>query len=195
MILLVFFSLLGVGLLGVVYALMTRPSSSPPEGSAHSLLLAHHALTRLQQSLLEPGTVERIFSESDLAYVSSLGRPEIRAMFLSERRRLALEWVSQIRSEIANLMRFHRSQSGFYANLSFSSEFSLFAGFWSLLIVCTSLQMLIYLRGPFAARSIAGRAVRTAERLCEVAGSPIAFLDSYSTGLQPRGYPKGHASR
>ncbi|HTV59812.1 MAG TPA: hypothetical protein VMJ93_13160 [Verrucomicrobiae bacterium] len=195
MILLIFFSLLGLVLLGILYALMTRPSPGAPEGSAQSLFVAHHALTRLQQSLLAPDTVERIFSESDVAYVATLGRPEIRGLFLSERRRIALLWVSQIRSEIASLMRFHRSHSGFYANLSFSAEFSLMAGFWSLLSVCTALQVLIYLRGPFATRSIAGRAVQTAGQLCELAGKPISFLDSYSGGLQPPGYPKGHVSK
>ena len=181
------FSLLGAGFLLVLYAFLTRTSSSVPEGSAQSLLVAHHALTRLQQTLLAPQTLECIFSESDLDFVLSVGCPEVHDLFLLERRRVALLWVAQIRGEILSLMRFHRSQSGFYADLSPLAELSLIAGFWSLLILCRSLQFLIYLRGPFAARATAARAVTAAGRLCCAAGKPIVSLNTYSTGLNTPG--------
>jgi len=179
------FSLLGAGFLLVLYAFLTRTSSSVPEGSAQSLLVAHRALRRLQQTLLAPYTVDCIFSESDLDFVLSVDSPEVHQLFLLERRRIALLWVDQIRGEILSLMRFHRSQSGFYADLSPSAELSLITGFWSLLLVCRSLQFLIYFRGPFATRAIAGKAVLAAGRLCQTAGKPIVFLDAFSTGLNP----------
>ena len=185
MILFLFFSLLGISFLYLLYSFLTRTSSSAPEGSAESLFVAHHALTRLQQTLLTSHTVDRIFSESDLEFVLSVGSPGVHQLFLLERRRVALLWVAQIRGEILSLMRFHRSQSGFYADLSPSAEFSLIAGFWSLVLVCRSLEFLIYLRGPFAARAIAARAVVAAGRLCDTAGKPIIFLNAYSTGLNP----------
>jgi hypothetical protein len=181
---------LGLGLLALLYLLITRSSAAAPEGSAQSLLAAHHALTRLQQSLLSPALVDRIFSDSDLQYVFSLESPALVQLFLRERRRLALLWVREVRSQILQLVRFHRSQSGFYTNLSFTEELSLTRTFWSLLLVCRSLQFLIYLRGPFVARAIAGRAVSSAGRFCDLAGSPIAFLSSYSASFSASGYPK-----
>lgn len=183
MTILLFFILVGFTLLIFLYFLLTRSSASTAEGSAQSLQAAHHTIARLQQSLLSTRIVEAIFSESDLTFVQQSGSSDISHLFFSERRRIALLWVSEIRAQIICLSRFHRAQSGFYSDFSFSSEFSMVSGFWSLLLACRALQILIYFRGPFAARAIAIRTIETAGRLCQLAGQPIAFLDSYSVGM------------
>lgn len=188
MTILLLFSLLGAGFLILLYALIARGSSSAPEGSAQSLVSAHSALSRLQDSLLAERVVDRIFSDSDFMYVASIGSPEVIRLFLSERRRVALLWVAQIRSQIHKLMRFHRSQSGFYANLSLSAEMSLVGGFWSLLLMCHALQLLIYFRGPYEARTVARRAVAAAGHVCDLTGKPISFPGAYSAGMTRASY-------
>lgn len=195
MTILLFFVLVGFFLLIFLYFLLTRPSASTPEGSAQSLQAAHQTLSRLQQSLLSTQIVEAIFSESDSNYVQQTHSPEIAQLFFSERRRVALFWVSEIRAQIVKLSRFHRAQSGFYSDLSFASEFSLVCGFWTLLLACRGLQILIYFRGPFAARAIAIRTIGTAGRLCQLAGQPIEFLNSYSTGMRATRLPGSQASK
>jgi len=195
MTLLVLFSLLGVGLLAILFVVLSRPAPSAPEGSAESLLVAYHALNRLQQSLLATRTVEQIFCDSDSAFVGSIGSAEITSLFHSERRRLALYWVSEVRAQIISLLRFHRTQSGFYANISIREELSLIGGFWSLLLACRGLQLLIFFRGPFAARAFAARAVLAASGVCNVAGKPISFLNSYSSGLSASSYSKGQVTK
>lgn len=195
MTILLFFLSLGLSLLVILYLLISRPPATSPEGSAQSLQAAHHALSRLQHSLLTTRTVEAIFSESDFLYVQQTRSPELSQFFLAERRRIALLWVSEIRAQIISLSRFHRSQSGFYSDLSFSAEFSLVRGFWTLLFACRGLQLLIYFQGPFAARAIAIRTIATAWRLCDLAGRPIAFLNTYSAGLSTTRFPGVHSPK
>lgn len=195
MTILLFFILVGIFLLIFLYFLLSRPSTSSAEGSAQSLQVAHHTLSRLQQSLLSTRAVEAIFSESDLTFIQQCHSSEINQLFFSERRRIALLWVSEIRAQIVCLSRFHRAQSGFYSDLSFSAEFSMVCGFWSLLLACRGLQVLIYFRGPFAARAVAIRTIETAERLCQLAGQPIAFLNTYSAGMSHTRLPGSQASK
>jgi hypothetical protein len=192
---LLFFIFIGLSLLAILYWLISRPLATSPEGSAQSLQTAHGNLLRLQHSLLSTRTVEAIFSESDLNYVQQSCSPEILQLLLFERRRIALLWVSEIRAQIISLSRFHRAQSGFYSDLSFAAEFSLVRGFWTLLLACRGLQLLIYFRGPFAARAIAIRTIATAWRLCDLAGQPIAFLNTYSARLTTTRFPGAHAPK
>lgn len=196
MITLVLFIFIGLSFLALLYALLSRPSAiSSPEGSAQSLQAAHRALSRLQRSLLSPRVVQSVFSDSDLYFVRQLQSPEILQAFFTERRRIALLWVSEIRAQILTLSQFHRAQSGFYSDLSFAAEFSLVRDFWILFLGFRGLQFLIFLRGPFVARAIAVRTMTTAERLCALAGQPIAFLNSYSGEAAANRLREGQAGR
>lgn len=195
MTILILFSLLGIAFLVFLFALVVLPSPSNPEGSAKSLISAHHALSVLQHSLLSERLTNQIFSDEDLKYVSSIGSPEVVELLLAERRRLALLWVAQVRSQIRNLMRFQRTQSGFYANLSVSAELSLVNGFWSLLLFCRALEFFIVLRGPYRARSAVRRTVSAAAHLCDLTGGPIAFLSSMAADLTVAPYRGGKAAK
>lgn len=195
MTILLFFIFVGLSFLAILFMLISRPPANSPEGSAQSLQAAHNNLSRLQHSLLSTRIVEAIFSDSDLYYVRQTGSPEVLHLFLTERRRIALLWVSEIRAQIVSLSRFHRAQSGFYSDLSFAAELSLVRGFWTLLLACRGLQLLIFLRGPFAARSVAIRTLATAERLCELAGQPIAFLNTYSADITTTRLPGVHSPK
>jgi len=175
----------------MLYVFFVHPTSSGPEGSAESLVSAHHAISSLQISLLSDRVTDRIFSDSDFDYVSSMGTPDILQLLLEERRRLALLWVGQVRAQIGTLMRFHRSQSALYANLSLSAELRLVYGFWSLLAFCRALEFLIFLRGPYRARAAVRRAVSAAGHLCDVTGGPVAFLRSRAAEMATASYKGG----
>ncbi len=68
-----------------------RRQPSRAAGSAGELVTAKRTLESLQLGLLPAELVDQIFGERDLTYVATIGSNEIRSLFLSERKRLALD--------------------------------------------------------------------------------------------------------
>jgi hypothetical protein len=179
---LILFVLVGAGLFVSLYLVGRR--SPRAEGSAQELLNARQALSTLQEGLLSPEMVERIFASEDLEYVS--GSPvQVRRLFLAERRGIALSWVTQMRTQILSLKKFHLGSARFHAGLRLRTEMRLAAEFVALLCMCRALQLALYFRGPYAAPAMVGRATAAAGRVCEVSGKSLSFLkpgafDSFS---------------
>jgi hypothetical protein len=178
---LVLFLILGAGFLFLLYLFAGR-SSGRTERGAESLLEARDALHSLQSALLPPDLIVRTFARDDLNFVTSMRSPKIERVFLRERRRIALQWVAQVRKQVLNLKRFHSGESRRYAQLSARTEIALAFDFAALLIACRVLQVIFYLRGPYAASAIVNRAVGAAGKVCVVSEQSLAFLRPVSAG-------------
>ena len=131
MIALIIYLLIGAGLFIFLVALARR-KGAPVEGCGQEFVEARHALLTLRSGLLPASLLERIFGRGDLEYVTAETPPEIRKLFLAERKRISLIWARRMRLEIRNLMRFHLGYSRFQAKMSLDTELRLaldFVGF------------------------------------------------------------------
>lgn len=183
MIQLILFLSIGVLLfLSLIFLVWRSPRAE--KGSA-ALVEARQALVALQTGLLPVELIGRIFALEDLKYVRSQAPPPVCAMFLSERKVIALAWAAQIRKQVLSLMRFHLGSARFYARLSFRTELTLAVQFGALLVACRVLQMVLYVGGPFAAPRIVGATVATAAQVCSVSERSLAFLNSARLGALP----------
>jgi hypothetical protein len=166
-----------VGLVLVVslyfFARRAKPSA---EGSAQQLRKAKQTLDSLQFGLLPNDLVERIFAREDLEYVFSAAPPEVRSLFLADRKNIALGWVRRVRAAVLDLMSFHRGHARLHARLSLSTEIRLALNFAGLLTACRLLQITFYLRGPYAAPGMVRTAAAAAGRVCSISENSLAFL-------------------
>jgi hypothetical protein len=160
----------------LMYAL-ARPHRAPVEGIAHQFVEARGSLQTLQQGLLPPDLLNRIFDRHDLDYISGLATPHIRQLFLSQRKSISLLWVRRVRSEILNLMHFHRTHSRFHTEISILTEIRLAVDFAGLLIVCRILEIVFSWRGPYAAPRMVQAVASAASRLCTASEKSLAFLN------------------
>ena len=183
MIQLIFFLLIGVLLfLSLIFLVWRSPRAE--DGSA-ALVEARQALVALQTGLLPTELIGRIFAREDLEYVRSQAPARVCAMFLSERKRIALAWAVQVRKQVLNLMRFHLGSARFYARLSFRTELTLAVQFGALLLACRALQMVLYIGGPYAAPRIVRATAATAVQVCRISERSLAFLNSARLGALP----------
>jgi len=173
---LVLYLVLGAAFLASLYAFARRSASA--EGGAQIILRARQALSALQADLLPPRVFERIFANGDYRYIISAGDPALTAMFLSERRKIALSWVEQIRRQIVSLREFHLGSARLHSQLSPRVEARLAFEFFTLLCVCRFLQLALYLRGPYAAPRMVGRVVAVAARVCATSEEAMGFLSA-----------------
>jgi hypothetical protein len=173
---LILFLLLGALLLAslVFMALQRRPRA---EGGAQTIVQARQALGELQSALLPPELVERVFAKEDFEFVVSETREPIHKLFLDERKRIALLWVSQVRAAIRYLRRFYLGAARSYARLNIRTEIELAIDFGVLIVACHALQLLFYWRGPYAAPRIVGAVATAATRICEISETSLAFLN------------------
>ncbi|HXP68967.1 MAG TPA: hypothetical protein VOA88_06750 [Candidatus Dormibacteraeota bacterium] len=172
---LVIFLALAVGLL-VLLLMAMRRQPSHAAGSAGELVTAKKTLESLQLGLLPAELVDQIFGERDLTYVGTIGSNEIRSLFLSERKRLALTWIRRVREQVRALKDFHVSRSRMFTQMSRWRELSLAFDFAGLEGRCRVLQLLLLWRGPYAAPGFARRTAATAGRVCSTLDQSLAFL-------------------
>jgi len=161
----------------VLIFFLARPNRAPVEGIAHQFVEARGSLQTLQQGLLPPDLLNRIFDRRDLDYVNSQTPPEVRRLFQTQRKQISLMWVRRVRAEILNLMHFHRSHSRFHTNISMLTEIRLALDFAGLLIVCRILETLFSVRGPYAAPGMVQSVAAAASRLCAASEKSLAFLN------------------
>jgi hypothetical protein len=146
------------------------------EGGSDAMVKAKHALGALQDGLLPAELVSRMFDKQDLKFVEAQPSKEIRALFVQERKRVVLAWVSRVRQEVKDLQSFHLGSARFYAGLSLATELSLAVDFLKLRAVCRVLQVSVALGGPYAAPRMVLSTAATATRVCNVSEKSLAFL-------------------
>ena len=146
------------------------------EGGSIALVQARQALNVLQAGLLPADLVARIFDRADLDYVEMQCSPELHDLFMEERKRVALLWVSRVRKQVVNLKKFHLGSSRFYARLNVGTELSLAFDFARVLFACRMLELFVQVRGPYAAPRMVGAMAATATKVCHVSQDSLAFL-------------------
>ncbi len=174
MIQLILFLFVGALLFSSIFFLSRRNPRT--EGSSKVLVEARQALNSLQSGLLPPELVGRIFAREDFEYVANHTPKHVQEMFRKERKRIALAWVDQVRSEVVSLRRFHLGAARFYAKLKFKTEMTLAFDFAALLLTCRALRAFLYMRGPYAAPRMVQTTAAAAARLCDVSEKALAFL-------------------
>jgi hypothetical protein len=172
---LIFFLLIGAALLLSLFLLARRTVRA--EGTARALVDARQALHALQGELLPPGLVERIFAKQDFNFVTSSTSRQVQALFMQERKKVAVCWAQQVHAGVLRLMNFHLGQARFYAQLSLATEIKLAVNFAALLLACRIMQFALYLGGPFAVPGMVGRTAGSAARLCKASEKALAFLE------------------
>lgn len=146
-----------------VWAQQSEPSSRNfKHDPKNSKALAHLGL-EYPSCLL----VERIFAQEDLDFVLGYA-PEMRQVFLCERRTIALFWLRRIRNIVAQILDLHRGAARSNASLSPSLEIRFAMSYLAFLLTYQTVHSLIWLRGPFAARSLGAHVIGTAERVSYV---------------------------
>ncbi len=175
MIQLLFLIAVGAGLLALLYVVMRRTPTAA-EGSGGALVAAKHSLQALQGGLLPAESIGRVFGRHDLAYIESLGSRELRDLFLTERKRLALLWIGEVREQVDGLKHFHTRRSRLFAHMSRRTELSLALDFVNLQVQTRVLQMLMQWQGPYAAPSLVRRTASRAAGICATLDESLAFL-------------------
>jgi hypothetical protein len=170
---LLIFLIIGIALFSCLMVLALRGKA---EGGAATLVEAQQALESLQSDLLDVNITTRLFAKEDVEFVRSQAFPKVEALFLRERKRVAILWVDRVRAQIRLLRRLHLGSARFYARLSVKAELELAMDFALLLVSCRALQLAFVLGGPFAAPGIAGAVTQAAGRVCEVSRQSLAFL-------------------
>ena len=193
MIALLFYIGAAVCLFVLMFAL-ARPQRAPVEGIAHQFVEARSSLQTLQQGLLPTDLLNRIFDRRDLDYIDGQAAPEIRHLFLSQRKAISLMWVRRVRSEILSLMHFHRSHSRFHTNISLLTEMRLALDFAGLLFVCRILETIFSFRGPYAAPGLVQSVAAAASRLCTASEKSLAFLNVPGVNAFRGDSPPGNAA-
>ena len=176
MIQLLFFLLIGVALLSSL-ALMARRGNPRGEGDSRVLVEARKALDALQGELLPEELVHRIFAREDLDYVTSAAPQHVREFFLAERKKIAMAWINQVRSQVSSLKRFHVGAARSYAKLGLRHEVELACQFATLLFACRALRLAVSLGGPYVAPSMVGTTAAAAARICTISEQSLAFLN------------------
>ena len=180
------FIALGLALLLLTY-LVARRKDPRAEGGAVALLEARQALNSLQAGLLPPEIVGRVFDRRDLDFVTSSAGRQVQDLFVEERRRLALIWIRQLRSNVLSLKGFHSGHSRSYAGLNVRAEVGLAFSFASLLVLCRTLEAVFYLNGPYAGSRLVASAISVAESVCTISERSLAFLASGDASSLGRG--------
>lgn len=157
--------------------------SSGTEGNSKTSHDARLLLSSLQNGLLPPELVARIFATDDLDFITAQNQEGLESFFLAERKRVALSWILQVRNHTLNLRRFHNTSARFYARLNLAAEIRLAADFQMLLLACRLLEAIVRVGGPFAVPSFIGSTTAMANRICAISDRSLEVLNPALAGV------------
>jgi len=115
-------------------------SNSLPEPSEYWVRLPRRAL------------LDRCLSGDDLEFVLGLNSPRVLRLLLTERRRLAHEWLRQTRREALRLFRLHVRSARHAAGLEPMAELKLLSSMGVFLVAYSAMFGAVSLYGPFQTR-------------------------------------------
>jgi hypothetical protein len=149
---LVAIGLLLMGLLAVLFRRTEAADGSfsvPDSGSSL-------AATRFEDRRKD--ILDRIFGREDWDFVLNHASKETRRLFLIERRKIALYWLSEIRSASKAAMRVHVAHASKSESLRPMQELRLALDYFTIRVKCGFMAVMILLRGPVSLRSMVRRA-------------------------------------
>lgn len=168
-------------LLGFLLVWLLRSRASAP-----SLFKARVALTVLRLAVPPRALAERIFALEDWDFISNQAPRQVQQLFLAERRRVGLAWLRETRRKVEEVMELHGRAVRRTSSLHPFAELRLATSYAFFLSVYAFLFLLIWLRGPFAARRMVGFTVDMAEG--------VSFLTArLLVQLEPTDFPEAYA--
>ncbi|MDP9337621.1 MAG: hypothetical protein M3P45_02015 [Acidobacteriota bacterium] len=122
-----------------------------------------------------------LFGHEDWEFVAQLDSAPLAALFLSERKSLAIAWVRQTATFSRRIMREHVLTSRRSSDLEIGTEVRIYSHYVVLRAACIFLQLSIELLGPVRLGSLSHRVYRMSERIREAhsaleAANPIRKL-------------------
>ena len=109
--------------------------------------------------------VDRIFGAGDWHFVRAHASKQIQGLFLKERRRVALCWLSEVRGCARDAMRFHLVHAGKSGEIVPMLELRLAANYVVLRARCEFIALILVLWGPVAVRGMVSSASHLSEQL------------------------------
>lgn len=158
-------------ILGAVYFLLGRNDrvrAGPAEGVPRQ--------AQREERWIPCEIAARIFNPRDLEFVRRQGTPEALALFLAERKRLALLWLGQVRRQSAQVMEAHAKKARMSAHLDALTEARIASAYCVFRAACALVWLTIHLLGPFTLWSLARYADHLSWRLGRIAEFPGAAL-------------------
>ncbi len=171
----VIFLSVGLGFLAALMLWVGRTATPAPASEAAEK--AQEVLAAAQLELPSRALGERIFALEDCEFVARQVSGELQRQFLRERKAIALCWLSRTRKALQYMMAFHRKAVRGNAQLNPAAEARLALSYFSFLLVYDLLFVLIWLRGPFAARAVVSYTASTAEQLSYLSAQALASMD------------------
>ena len=152
---LVAIGLLLIGLLGALFR-RTEPTADDFFHQSQN----HWSLSSVKFEDRRKDILDRLFGCEDWHFVLNHGSKKVQQLFLLERKKIALCWLSEIRSQSKAAMRFHVSHASKSEKLQPIQELKLAIDFFMIRIKCAFIAVMLLLRGPVALRGMVGRASR-----------------------------------
>ena len=171
--------LIGLLLLGILLYWVLRGQES--EKGLLDLSGAQTALKYLQSGSTSRDLIDRIANEQDVIFVRSEGDRNLLVLLNAERRTLALLWLRRMHQKVKLIMNFHVKSARFSAKLGPLVELKLAYQFLVFITTCHILLALIWLRGPFQVRRVAGFVVIRLRDFCLVSERALVIADSLQT--------------
>jgi len=175
------FLALGLILLGILLAtLLLRQQPEPSLASESKRVDGSQAiLTALELNLPSRELADRIFAKSDLDFILREA-PSLKHVFLRERTSVAIRWLRATRNCTGQIFRFYRLAVRSSPALEFWTELRIARDYCEFLLLSYSLQVLIYLLGPFLVRGVVTRAFAVADRISIGVGQTVGAMDQSS---------------
>jgi len=126
------------------------------------------ALNHLQSGISSSDLIERIANEQDMIFIRSEGNPDLTSLFDRERRTLAMLWLRRTNEHVKLLMNFHVKSARLSVTLGPAIELKLAFQFLVFALIFRGLLVIVWLRGPFHSRKVAGSIASTMKNLCTI---------------------------
>ena len=109
--------------------------------------------------------VAALFRREDWEFVSQLDSEPLKALFLAERKSLAIAWVRATAAITRRIMREHVIASRSSSDLEIGTEVQIYSQYVALRGACTLLHLSIEVAGPVRLGNLSQRVHRMSERL------------------------------
>lgn len=109
--------------------------------------------------------VDALFRREDWNFVSQLGSEPLKALFLAERKALAIAWVRATAAFARHIMREHLLISRRSRDMEISTEMRIYSQYVALRATCVILRVSIVLAGPVAVGTLSQRVYQMSENI------------------------------
>ncbi len=125
---------------------------------------------------------KRIFEPNDIKFISRQPCLEARRVFLLERKTLAISWLRNIRRQLAHLKDLHLKLASYTNRPSPKFDLRFLTNYLIFAVLCDSLVVLVWIRGPFQLVTTVGHTLSAVNELCAVFSLRLEDIDAALLG-------------